>query len=100
MRCTVVGRRIFAARLDAPAGVDVLDWRDRDDLSHTPIDVPENVGTGLLFLMDELGLVFAAPDFVVDHDRKWRFVGDLNPTVNGPGLRRCGQRSPAHWPTN
>ena len=26
-----------------------------------------------------LGLVYAAPDFVVDHDGRWHFIGDLNP---------------------
>lgn len=29
--------------------------------------------------MDMLGLVYAAPDFVVDHDGRWHFIGDLNP---------------------
>lgn len=80
VRCTVVGRRVFAARIDAPAGVDVVDWRNHhDQLTYTPIEVPEGVTTGLLSVMDELGLVFAAPDFVVDHDERWHFVGDLNP---------------------
>ncbi|WP_438388061.1 ATP-grasp ribosomal peptide maturase [Actinopolyspora saharensis] len=80
VRCTVVGDLVFAARLELPAGVDTVDWRDcHDELTITPIEVPSAVGAGLRALMTRLGLVFAAPDFVVDPDGRWYFIGDLNP---------------------
>lgn len=80
VRVTVVGRRVFAVRIDTPGGVDAVDWRAvHDQLSYAPIDVPADVAVRLNAVMDELGLVYAAPDFVVDHDGRWWFHGDLNP---------------------
>lgn len=80
VRCTVVGDLVFAARLELPAGAGTVDWRDcHDELTITPIEVPSTVSAGLRALMARLGLVFAAPDFVVDHDGRWHFIGDLTP---------------------
>ena len=80
VRLTVVGSRMFAVRIDTPAGVEVVDWRAvHDQLAYTPIDVPADVVSGINALMDTLGLVYAAPDFVVDHEGRWHFHGDLNP---------------------
>lgn len=82
VRMTVVGRRLFAVRLDPPSGADeALDWREYDtaDLRYTPIDVPRPVAGGVLRMMTAFGLRYAAPDFIVDHDDQWSFVGDLNP---------------------
>ncbi|WP_017972804.1 MvdC/MvdD family ATP grasp protein [Actinopolyspora halophila] len=80
VRCTVVGNLVFAARLEIPPGAGTVDWRDcHDELSITPIEVPSTVSAGLRALMARLGLVSASPDFVVDHDDRWHFIGDLNP---------------------
>ncbi|MGW1676049.1 ATP-grasp ribosomal peptide maturase [Saccharopolyspora sp. NPDC002376] len=80
VRLTVVGRRLFAARIDTPSDVDVVDWRAvHDQLTYTPIDVPDDVAAGIHKVMDTFGLAYAAPDFVVDHDGRWYFHGDLNP---------------------
>ncbi|MPZ84698.1 MAG: ATP-grasp ribosomal peptide maturase [Actinophytocola sp.] len=80
VRLTIVGRRLFAARIDTPAGVSAVDWRAvHDHLTYTRVDVPDTVAAGLRAVMDRLGLVYAAPDFVVDHQGAWHFIGDLNP---------------------
>jgi ATP-grasp ribosomal peptide maturase len=80
VRLTVVGRRLFAARIDTPPGVEAVDWRAvHDQLTYTPIGVPDDVAAGIHALMDTFGLLYAAPDFVVDHDGRWHFHGDLNP---------------------
>jgi ATP-grasp ribosomal peptide maturase len=81
VRLTVVGRRIFAVRLGTPAGRTELDWRNHnpDDLRYTPVEVPEDVARCLNDVMDYFGLVYAAPDFIVDMDGRWWFIGDLNP---------------------
>ncbi|WP_190824780.1 ATP-grasp ribosomal peptide maturase [Saccharopolyspora pogona] len=80
VRVTVVGDRLFAARIDTPPGVDTVDWRAvHDQLTWTPIDVPDDVAAGLRAVMGRLGLAYAAPDFIVDHDGRWQFHGDLNP---------------------
>lgn len=86
VRLTVVGSRLFAARIGLPDGVRAVDWRTvHDRLSYTPIEVPGDVAVAVHALMGRLGLVYAAPDFVVDHDGGWHFVGDLNP--NGQWAR-------------
>lgn len=30
-------------------------------------------------MMHRLGLRYAAPDFLIDDDGRWQFIGDLNP---------------------
>lgn len=81
VRMTVVGSRIFAVRLDPPAGSAALDWRDHpsDQLTYTPVDVPTHVADGVRRLTTAFGLVYAAPDFIVTPTGEWVFHGDLNP---------------------
>ncbi|APU22592.1 MvdC/MvdD family ATP grasp protein [Actinoalloteichus sp. GBA129-24] len=80
VRLAVVGRRFFATRIDLPAGTDTVDWRaEHARLQYTPIGVPDDVSAGVSCMLEALGLNFAAPDFVVDHDGRWHFIGDLNP---------------------
>lgn len=80
VRMTVVGTRILAARIDAPAGSTAVDWRqDHDQLTYTPIDVPDAVAARTCRLMASCGLVYAAVDWVVTPDGVWTFIGDLNP---------------------
>ncbi|QUF03947.1 ATP-grasp ribosomal peptide maturase [Actinosynnema pretiosum subsp. pretiosum] len=83
VRVTIVGHRLFAARIDHPDVDDApqaVDWRAaHDHLTYTPVEVPADVATRVLALAREFGLTYAAPDFVVDHDGHWWFHGDLNP---------------------
>lgn len=79
VRVTVVGNRLFAVRIDTTS--PALDWRDvpAERCTYTPIDAPDTVVTGLRGVMTAFGLTYAAPDFLVDHDGRWWFIGDLNP---------------------
>lgn len=80
VRMTVVGRRLFAARIDTPADKRAVDWRAvHDHLMYRPVDVPPDVAEGVHRLMDAFGLVYAAPDWVVTPEGVWTFIGDLNP---------------------
>ncbi|MEA5358752.1 ATP-grasp ribosomal peptide maturase [Amycolatopsis sp., V23-08] len=81
VRATVVGRRVFAANIlvDDDAG-ELLDWRaDYQALRYEPVDLPEGVKSALLTMTEQLGLTFAAADFVVTADDTHYFV-DLNPS--------------------
>lgn len=81
VRVTVVGHRVFAVRIDTTGATPALDWRDVPDThsTYTPIDAPDAVVDGLHRVMAAFGLVYAAPDFLVDRDGRWWFIGDLNP---------------------
>ncbi|OXM65329.1 ATP-grasp ribosomal peptide maturase [Amycolatopsis vastitatis] len=82
VRATVVGKRVFAANIlvaDEAAG-ELLDWRaDYAALRYEPVDLPEGVESALLTMTEQLGLSFAAADFVVTADDTHYFV-DLNPS--------------------
>lgn len=79
VRLTVVGERLFAARIDAGSEAARLDWRtDYASLKFTPIDVPDDVAAGVRALMAALRLRFGALDFVVDPSDVWWFL-EINP---------------------
>ncbi|MGX1910335.1 ATP-grasp ribosomal peptide maturase [Streptomyces phaeochromogenes] len=65
VRVTVVGRRVFASRIETPDGA--LDWRrgDWDDLIHTPVSVPAPIETALHNYLASFGLVFGCFDFAL-----------------------------------
>jgi glutathione synthase/RimK-type ligase-like ATP-grasp enzyme len=81
VRATVVGSQVFAADIrpvDGRSG-GLLDWRaDYDALRYEPVTLPSKVESGLLRMMQRLGLAFASADFVVTADDRHYFV-DLNP---------------------
>lgn len=64
-RVTVVGRRVFASRIEAPGGA--LDWcrGNWDDLVHTPVTVPGPVVALLHSYLAEFRLVFGCFDFAL-----------------------------------
>ncbi len=69
LRVTVIGRRIFAARVDSQSmATGRLDWRrSLDEMAgfFAPIDLAPDLDRAILGLMDELGLVFGCLDFIV-----------------------------------
>lgn len=82
VRATVVGKRVFAVNIlvDDEAGGELVDWRaDYQALRYEPVDLPASVESSLLKMTDQLGLSFAAADFVVTADDMHYFV-DLNPS--------------------
>jgi len=80
LRVTVVGTRIFSARIDSQARAETaLDWRRRPfDVDDRPVDLPAEIEAGVLALMDVLGLVYGAFDFIVTPDGRHVFL-EVNP---------------------
>ncbi|HZD14143.1 MAG TPA: hypothetical protein VE196_03245 [Pseudonocardiaceae bacterium] len=78
-RVTVIGREMFGVAIDAKTGDTFVDWRaDYDALDYRPVDVPDEVRSGIHFYMTKFGLSFAAFDFSVDHSGRWWFL-EANP---------------------
>lgn len=67
VRVTVMGRRIFAAKVLSQQTEDGrLDWRKAyDELEMEPCDIPAGVAEGCRELMKALGIVFGCFDFIV-----------------------------------
>ncbi|GLW16340.1 MULTISPECIES: ATP-grasp ribosomal peptide maturase [Streptomyces] len=80
VRLTVVDGQIFAAEIHADSEAGRIDWRS-DYASHTykTCDPPPEVATGVLHMLDQLGLPYGAFDFVVTPERQWRFL-EVNPS--------------------
>jgi glutathione synthase/RimK-type ligase-like ATP-grasp enzyme len=67
IRVTAVNRRLFPVAIRTPEGPGRLDWRrDISRLSYKPVPLPSAVEEGVHILLHNLGLVFAALDFIVD----------------------------------
>ncbi|MGI9003828.1 MAG: MvdC/MvdD family ATP grasp protein [Pseudonocardia sp.] len=79
-RIVVIGTRQFGFAIHATTDQARLDFRrDYQALHYERISVPGDVAAGVGALMVELGLAFAAIDFVVRTDGQWVFIGDVNP---------------------
>ena len=76
VRATVVGTRIFAARIDSQAQDETrLDWRRRPfDVEDEPIHLPDDVAERVRLFMDAFGLVYGAFDFIVTPKGAWVFL--------------------------
>jgi hypothetical protein len=93
LRVTVVGEQVFAAAIDSQAHEHTaVDWR-RDGIGlindWQPYDLPDDVEAKLLALVSELGLNYAASDFVLTPDGRHVFL-----EVNAVGEFFWLQRSP------
>jgi len=78
LRVTVVGKRVFTARVDATKDAKTAtDWR-RDGVgllaAWVQESLPPTVETGLLGLLAELGLNYGAADFVVTPEGRHVFL--------------------------
>lgn len=79
VRLVVVGREVFAARIDAGSDAARVDWRsDADALTYSVIDPPPHVRVASVALTARLGLNFGAFDFAVTPAGKWVFF-EVNP---------------------
>jgi hypothetical protein len=78
LRVTVVGQRVFTARVDSAARSETaVDWRrDGVGLLHAWVNesLPADIERGLVALLAELGLNYGAADFVVTPDGKHVFL--------------------------
>jgi hypothetical protein len=79
IRLTVAGQHMFATEIHQPKGAH-LDWRhDRDavsDLRSCP--VPDEIRRGVTALLQHVGLLYGALDFIVTPIGEWIFL-ELNP---------------------
>lgn len=78
VRITVVGRRVFAFRIQAPGSP--LDWRSGnwDRLEYTPINLPTQFVARLRAYLDRFSLAFGCFDFAVDDAEGLVFI-ECNP---------------------
>ncbi|MFF7728677.1 ATP-grasp ribosomal peptide maturase [Streptomyces sp. NPDC008001] len=75
VRALVVGRRVFAIRIDS----GLLDWRkDYSRHSYTVIDLPNRMVSALLAYLDHLGLVSGSFDLALDRAGHYWWL-ELNP---------------------
>ncbi|MGJ6968335.1 MvdC/MvdD family ATP grasp protein [Streptosporangium sp. G11] len=80
LRVTVVGERVFAARIDSQASrLTAVDWRHYDDsaVGYFAYDLPPDIERRCVRLVAELGLTFGALDFIVTPDGRYVFL-ELN----------------------
>jgi hypothetical protein len=68
LRVTIIGRKIFAFRIDSQAGIGKLDWRHDYSVVMEPYELPDQVSKACLALMRRLGLNYGALDFAVDEE--------------------------------
>lgn len=79
VRLTAVGGRIFAAEIHAGSDSAYTDWRsDYESHTYAVCQPPRRVETGVLRMLDRLGLPYGAFDFVVILDGEWWFL-EVNP---------------------
>jgi len=76
-RVTVVGERVFAARIDTTAA-GAEDWRADDGVRFSVLQPPAATVDAAVALLYRLGLRYGALDFVVDSDSRWWFM-EINP---------------------
>jgi hypothetical protein len=75
LRVLVVGRRLFAVRIDS----GLLDWRkDYSALSYTVVNLPDHVGKALLAYLDHSELLSGSFDLAVDRAGDYWWL-ELNP---------------------
>jgi glutathione synthase/RimK-type ligase-like ATP-grasp enzyme len=83
LRCVVIGKKIFSARIDSQANDNTRkDWRAAD-CPLEPFTLPERVEASLLRLMDSFGINFASVDMILTPEGEFVFL-ELNP--NGQWL--------------
>ena len=78
IRLTAIGRRQFAARLDADLP-DGLDWRrPGTHVSYSPIEVPPHISESVSLMLRETSLRYGAFDFALMPNGDWIFL-EVNP---------------------
>lgn len=75
VRMTVIGGHLTAAAITAHSAEATIDFRaGYDHLSYELVEPPEEVAAGVRRLMERMGLVYGALDFVVTPDDEWVFL--------------------------
>ena len=79
VRVVVVDSTTFAIGIHAGSEAGYVDWRsDHSALRYERLDVPERIEARVRALMEELGLVYGALDFVITPEGDWVFL-ECNP---------------------
>lgn len=80
VRATVVGRKIFAGRIDSQAHEESrIDWRRRPfDINEEPISLPDDVCEKIFTMMNRFQITYGAFDFIVTPDGQYVFL-EVNP---------------------
>lgn len=81
IRVTVVGKEVFAAAIFSQENVETtVDWRkgSRTDLKHEPIELPVELKSKCIELVESLNLRFGAIDLVCDKNDQFWFL-EINP---------------------
>lgn len=80
VRATFVEGKCFAVTIDSQQLEDTcIDWRRGEHiLQHTPIELPQDIQTKCLRLMQRLNLDYGAIDFVLDKQGNYIFL-EINP---------------------
>lgn len=80
IRLTIVKHKLFGVRIDS---TNKVDWRKEGTaLTYSKIEIPSHIGQKCLMMMENLGINFAAFDFIVHNDEY--FFLELN--ANGQWL--------------
>lgn len=66
IRVTVIGKKLFAVKIDSQAGDGSLDWRRDYSVDMDPIELPDDVHSACLRLVERFGLNYGAIDLCVD----------------------------------
>jgi glutathione synthase/RimK-type ligase-like ATP-grasp enzyme len=74
IRATVIGKKIFAFRIDSQVGLGKVDWRQDYSVPMMPCELPDDVSEKCLRLMQALGLNYGAMDFCVSEEGEHYFL--------------------------
>ncbi len=80
LRVTVVGEKVFVARIEANLPADIPDWRfaSLDQLNHSVCSLPEEIHNACIQLVKSFQLEFGAIDLAVAEDGEYVFF-EINP---------------------
>ncbi len=81
IRVTVVGKRIFSAKIDSQAHAKAaLDWRPfLQDLEYEVVELPAEIEAKILAFMKTFSLIYGAFDFIVTPEGRYVFL-EVNPS--------------------
>lgn len=77
IRITIIGRKMFAVKIQKATGDAYVDWRPHsydDDMRFESFAISATLEAKLHDLMDRLGIVFGCVDLVVDHQGNAYFL--------------------------
>jgi glutathione synthase/RimK-type ligase-like ATP-grasp enzyme len=79
LRATVVGPRIFSARIDSQSRAETkIDWRHLPFEADAAVDLPPDIEGKIHAFMKAFGLVYGAFDFIVTPEGRHVFL-EVNP---------------------